>query len=75
MALTKNMVGLQNLMARHPIMAMVGLIGAQMAINGMQHSLPYTGENMVPKHLLAAGMCANQNMTCTIARHSVRLTS
>ena len=57
MALTKNFAGLQNLMARHPIMAMVGVIGAQIAINGVQHSLPYTSENMVTKHLLAAGMC------------------
>jgi len=56
MALTKNFTGLQNILARHPIMAMVGLIGAQIAINGIQHSLPYTSENMIPKYMLAAGL-------------------
>ena len=58
MALTKNFTGLQNILARHPIMAMVGLIGAQIAINGIQHSLPYTSENMIPKYMLAAGQCS-----------------
>ena len=55
MVLTKNFAGLQNLMARHPIMAVIGLIGAQIAINSAQHSLPYTSEHMVTKYLLAAG--------------------
>ena len=66
MALTKNFVGLQNLMARHPIMAMVGFIGAQIAINGVQHSLPYTSENMVTKHLLAAGMCYTSSFALSV---------
>jgi len=56
MALTKNFAGLQNLMARHPIMAVIGFVGAQMAINSLQRSLPYTSENMVTKYLLAAGL-------------------
>lgn len=56
MALTKNFVGLQNLMARHPIVTVIGFIGAQMALNSVQRSLPYTSENMVTKYLLAAGL-------------------
>lgn len=56
MVLTRNVVGLHNLIARRPILGMVGLIGAQIAINGVQHSLAYTPENMMLKHALAIGL-------------------
>ena len=56
MMITKNFVGLQSLIARHPVLSMVGFIGAQIGINSIQHSLPYTGENMLAKHILAGGL-------------------
>jgi len=56
MMATKNFVGLQNLIANHPILSIIGFIGAQMAINSYQRSLPYTGENMFTKHILAGGL-------------------
>jgi len=56
MMVTKNFTALQNLIARHPVLSMIGFIGAQIAINSMQHSLPYTGENMFAKHVLAGGL-------------------
>eukprot|EP00116_Pleurobrachia_bachei_P015708 sb/3475970/ len=53
MYMLRNVQVLNNLFARHPIISVIGIIGAQMGIQGAQRSMPYTSENMAPKHLLA----------------------
>ena len=53
MMITKNFVGLQSLIARHPVLSMVGFIEAQIGINSIQHSL-HVGRAYT--HILAGGL-------------------
>lgn len=56
MYMLRNVQVLNNLFARHPIVSVIGIIGAQLVIQKAQRSMPYTAENMAPKHVLALSL-------------------